>query len=197
MSRGTKFPIGRVEPPRAEAANGSELAGISKPKSGRRPIGSSLFPDKLLILLIPTAFFFYRSSRPVVRLRVDMPARFVDPSASADSRQQTEERRLALAYWNCGVTIIQWEYAYGSPLPSKPPLEFRIGGSTSATPGTARGKVNTPDGRTRYWNRFRELWVSPEAWKSSREWSTAWLTDPVYKFADRSETYFKNLWKVE
>jgi len=179
--------------------NGTDdsLKGLRKPDSGRQALGGSRRLDKLLILVVPTAFFLYLSSRPVFRLRVEMPSRFVDLApSSASPRQREEERQVALDYWNCAVTMIQWKYAYGSPLPLDPPDEFRVYARLGDTARPARGKDQALDARVRYWKRLRQLWVSPDTWKTSREWSMAWLTDPIYRLIDGFDTYFKDWWRA-
>lgn len=172
------------------------LRGLGNPSSDRRRLAGRRGADKLLILLLPTAFFFYESSRPIMRLKLDMPSRFIDFRNSAGVRQQAEEREVALEYWNCGVAIIQWKYPYGTPLPLDPPPELKAYGKSGEVLRPLRANDQGSDARVRYWKRFRQMWVSPDAWKTSREWSTSWLTDPLLRLIDRFDDYFRDVWRV-
>jgi hypothetical protein len=131
--------------------------------------------DRFLIMVVPVALFLYASTRPIVRLRTEMPLSFVDTAASATAKQRAAEERLARKYWSVAISVIQWRYTYGSPLPDTPPQEFRVYGESPS--------VSAPlsDSRLRYWHRLQQAWPSPEVWQKSREWSTQWLTDPVVR----------------
>ena len=144
--------------------------------------------DRFLLVAIPAGLFVYASTRPIVRLRADMPSQFVDAPASASAKHRAEEERTARAYWNCAVTLIQWKHSYGSPLPEMPPPEFRIDEKP-----VAPGMVS--DARLRYWHRLQSLWLSPEVWTASRGWSTQWLTEPIAQAAGGIEDYFGSLLK--
>lgn len=183
------------------------------------------------MVTVPVVLFVYASTRPIMRLRADMPSRFRDASKTAGVAQRLAEQRLAEAYWNCALTFIQWKYSYGSPLPDDPPDEFRIKVAMPAGPGPSNANApqgpdaglngaglagSDPDGveaaraaarlrrkrpppdpvedsRLRYWRRLQQLWVSPEAWQRSREWSTEWMTGPVTGAVEWSEDYVRNL----
>src|SRR5579885_2825198 len=82
--------------------------------------------DRYLMILIPTAFLLYATSHPVNRLRVEMPTQFVDAPAGASNARWGTEAEIAQAYWNVAVTVIQWQYGFGSSLPAEPPANFRI-----------------------------------------------------------------------
>ena len=161
--------------------------------------------DRFLILVAPIALFVYASTRPIARLRADMPSQFPDVPASATRKERAEEERRAQAYWNCALTFIQWRYTYGSPLPDDPPEEFRvgaqaatptegpIGADTAANHHKERSQDQLGAARIRYWRRLRQVWLTPDGWKTSREWSTQWLTGPVAEGVKWIENYFSDL----
>jgi hypothetical protein len=138
--------------------------------------------DRALILLIPAALFVYASARPHERLRAEMPQEFVDAKINADPARQEEEDRLAHEYWNCALNTIQWKYTYGSPLPNTPPAEFRANENQ-----TSKGNDESST-RLRYWRQLQRVWLLPTSWKTAREWSTRWLTDPI----SRTATWVEN-----
>ena len=179
----TSHPVTEIEP--------TSLAGGFKPKSsGPRSLLYNRAIDKILILLIPTALFMYASNRNVLRLRAVMPLQFID--ASVSPRQRASEERIAYEYWNCALKFVQWKYTYGSPLPAEPPEDFRIDDRSVDRPGAGAG----PASRLRYWRRLQQLWLSPDSWTASREWSTGWLTEPIMKVVDGLESYVSSLWKA-
>jgi hypothetical protein len=143
--------------------------------------------SRLVLLAVPTALFVYASSQPITRLRPDMPSNFVDPPRNASAQQRAREERVAQAYWDCAVTLMQWQYTYGSPLPNKPPDDFQVD-----TADAVSWQV-PPESRLRYWRRLQTLWNSPDAWTTWREWSTRWLTDPLSHGLEGIREYFRNL----
>jgi hypothetical protein len=144
--------------------------------------------DKLLVLAVPVAIFVYASTRPISRLKPEMPAEFVEAPRYATARQRTAEERIAQAYWNCAVSLIQWRYTYGSRLPDDPPPDaFQIGALDPT------GSSLRESSRLRYWRKLQKLWNSPDAWTTSREWSTHWLTDPVRNGIEDFREYFSDL----
>ena len=146
--------------------------------------------DRVLIVAVPVVLFVYASTRPILRLRADMPRDFVDTSAARAAQKRVEEHRIALAYWQCALTVIQWRHSYGSRLPPKPPADFRI-----LVPGAPPEAASAS--RLRYWERLRQFWVTPDSWKSSREWNTHWLTDPITDAGNSLAAYVSNLVKMK
>lgn len=146
--------------------------------------------DRLLLVLIPVAFFVYESTRPLMTLQADVPSRFMEASPGDDSSRRASKQRAAQAYWNCALTFVQWKYTYGAPLPEDPPDDFRIDAKTYGA--DAAGAAS----RLRYWNRLREVWLLPGSWRQSREWSTSWLTEPVVKAATGLSDFFKELFRA-
>jgi hypothetical protein len=140
---------------------------IPKPRRYRKPALGFV----VLSLVIVVAFL---SSRPVMRLRATAPPEFSDihPEWSADRRNV--EERLAGAYWQCAVQVLQWKYSYGSALPEAPPSEFQIDTASLIEP------IQIPaDHRMRYWRRLQRVWASPQAWRESYEWNLDWATNLV------------------
>jgi hypothetical protein len=141
--------------------------------------------SRLILLAVPTVLFAYASSRPVARLRPEMPASFVDPRRHANARQRAQEKRVAQAYWDCAVTLMQWQYTYGSPLPNEPPDDFQV------DTADAISWQAPPDSRLRYWRRLQKLWNSTDAWTTWREWSMRWLTEPISQGIEDIRAYFQ------
>jgi hypothetical protein len=143
--------------------------------------------SRILIPAIPAALFIYASTRPVTTLSPEMPAQFVDIPRHATARQRAAEKQIAQQYWNCAVELIRWQYTYGSPLPEKPPDDFQM------YPGNLVDARGRHDSRRRYWRRLRNLWNSPEAWVTSREWSKNWLTDLLSDAVEAIREYLSSL----
>jgi len=127
--------------------------------------------DRALLVLVPVALFVYESTRPMQRLKTEMPAEFAESSATG--KQKAAQTQLAGEYWNVVLAEIQWRYTYGSPLPDTPPDGFRL------LQRTAPGPEPLAASRFRYWHRLQQIWLKPESWETSREWSTQWLTEPI------------------
>ncbi len=143
--------------------------------------------DRLLIIAVPAALFVYASTRPVIRLSPDMPPGFAEVPPHASPQQRAAEEHIAQAYWNQAVTLIQWRYSYGSPLPVEPPDDFQIGAQSAGTAKTAR------DSQLRYWLRLRRFWDVPSTWTTSHEWNTHWLTDPISNGVEGIQEYVRDL----
>ena len=148
----------------------------------------------LVVISAAVIILSYYSLQPIARLKAEMPPEFVDAPPSATQKQVAAERRVAESYWNCAVTIIQWKYFYGSPLPEDPPEDFRINETTvqDRAPATishnSRGRSfdagPTSFARQRYWRRLQQLWTSPVAWSFSREWQFEWLPHGIRQAFD-------------
>jgi hypothetical protein len=178
-----------------EPANGR---AVRPPR--RRPLLYNRAIDKFLILLLPITWFAYYSWRPIYRLRADMPAQFVDLPAAASAAERAREQRLAQAYWNLARTAFRPRYAFGSPLPDEPPLDFKLGPSEgTAPPARTEAKVTraeASDSRLRYWRKLQQLWLEPYAWEAKREWSTAWFTGPFLRLYVNLQDYVSNRFKA-
>jgi hypothetical protein len=115
--------------------------------------------------------FIYFSTPSVMRLRTEPPADFCESGPDLSQESREAEERLASAYWASAANLVQWRYRYGESLPSNPPPEFAI------DPQTARESnlQDTPANRLRYWLKFRQIWLTPKAWRRSHQWDTSWV----------------------
>ncbi|MBZ5544961.1 MAG: hypothetical protein LAO07_14975 [Acidobacteriia bacterium] len=151
----------------------SEPARLGKPKKHRSKVSGGAVA--LVILLGLLAFLSYR---PVTRLRSDPPASFLEIRKEWDAKRREAEERVARAYWQQALQVIEVKYEYGTPLPTQPPAEFTIEkkGFPAGDPEASSAA------RARYWERLRVVWNSPQAWEKSYEWSTAWLGESLVSF---------------
>jgi hypothetical protein len=95
-----------------------------------------------------------------------------------DAQRRAVEERAARAYWEQALQVVQVKYEYGAPLPAEPPAEFSIE-KKGFPPGAHEA---SPATRIRYWERLRVVWISPQAWEKSYEWSTAWVGESLVAF---------------
>ncbi len=139
------------------------------------------------ILCIAMAFFFVeRSLQSKMRLRHYPHPEFIGLRPEWDARRREGEERLANAYWEYGVTTLEWTYPYPSSLPAEPPPEFSVEGK-----GYPRGGIETSRAtRLGYWEGLRKVWALPQTWEKKYEWSTRWLfgrnVGPTEPFAPRA-----------
>jgi hypothetical protein len=167
--------------------------------------------DKLLILMVPVAWFMYFSWRPVYQLRAEMPSRFVDASTSTPAGERLREQHLARAYWDLARTALRPRYTYGMALPDDPPPDFALDERTHATERAAATNVSVsgnqqrvsrgsrPDSsesRFRYWRKLQQVWLQPDSWESRREWSTAWFTGPFLRLYVNVQDYLSNRFRA-
>jgi hypothetical protein len=146
--------------------------------------------DKILIVAVPIAIFLIMSIQPTTRLQVEMPAEFVDATASQPGHRGASEKETARAFWDCAVDLIQYKYAYGSPLPLAPPPEFQV--DQDAFP-TVKPDAAT---RLRYWQRLQKVWVLPTVWEKGYEWSFRWFTDAASGIAGRISRLLRDLFRM-
>ncbi len=140
--------------------------------------------NKYLVVLVPAALLLYGTSHPVNRLRTDMPASFVDVPASVTQARRDTAAKVAQAYWNVAVNTIQWQYEFGSSLPADPPDNFQIDLKLFGA---------RPDSRSRYWARLRQVWSSPESWRTRLEWSSSRLTRPASQAEQWISDYLRDI----
>lgn len=159
-------------------------AGVAGPERVAVIVNRTI--DRWLILFIPLGIFVALSIRPVWRLRVDPPAEFLQPDPAWDARRRVTEEELALGYWKSAVGAVQWEYGFGTNLPSSPPEDFRIEESNPRTAGLERD----PATRARYWAKFQKVWLLPQTWERSYGWDTSWIGKSVYAIRDWFMTYW-------
>jgi hypothetical protein len=136
--------------------------------------------DRLLILVLPLALVAYLSTRPTYQLKDEPPAEFLRPQANWSADRQAAEEQLARAYWKCAVESIQWRYAYAQNLPSDPLPEFTV----RETDLRGLRTEDAATARVRYWQRLRQVWLRPHAWRTNYGWSFAWVTNLLTAFRD-------------
>ncbi|MCU1297118.1 MAG: hypothetical protein JWO91_1396 [Acidobacteriaceae bacterium] len=133
--------------------------------------------DVTVIVAFVVCVVIYASFRSELRLRPEMPLEFFNGSRIAPEKRASEEK-IAKAYWDCAVKQVQWKYGYAHRLPDEPPPEFLI---SSHEIGPA---ANDEAVRQRYWQRLREIWNVPSAWRTRYEWSSVSLRESLRSGGD-------------
>ncbi|HKS96936.1 MAG TPA: hypothetical protein VJV74_12510, partial [Terriglobia bacterium] len=128
----------------------------------------------LLLLLVPVGVVVYLSTRPVMRLRAEPPAGFVDSNPKWNAKRAASEDQVGRAYWDAAVQNVQPIYHYGTSLPTTPPVSFEVDPETLAASGI---KVDATAERAHYWQKLRELWDQPATWEQSFGWNTEWINN--------------------
>lgn len=121
-------------------------------------------------MFVVGAAFIYKSAHLGKELRTDPPPEFFEVDSRWSLQGREMEGRLARAYWECVVKVIQLRYAYGSSLPASPPPAFSL-----ATLGLSAGLQETPEVRTRFWEKLRKATNMPEVWQTTLHWNWSWL----------------------
>lgn len=119
----------------------------------------------ILVALIPTVLFIYLMNRPVMRLKAEPPADFVNAYPEWTAQHQDEAVKLGEAYWDWAALHLVRDYPDGTQLPEQPPVSFEVNGS-----GFPSG-VEADVARMRYWNKLRELWTNPQSWDKIEAWN--------------------------
>lgn len=129
--------------------------------------GASRGAQMLLILvaLIPTVLFIYLAAKPVMRLKPNAPADFVEASPDLAAAHTETAQKLAQAYWDWAAVHLAPDYPFGSQLPDQPPALFDAEG-----PGFPTG-VDADVARARYWQKLRQLWANPQSWQKVEAWN--------------------------
>lgn len=140
--------------------------------------------NKYLIVLLPAALLLYGTSHPVNRLRTDMPASFVDVPAHVTPARRAAAASVSQAHWNVAVNTTQWQYQFGSSLPVDPPESFQIDLKLFGA---------QPDSRSRYWAKLRQVWSSPEIWRTHLEWSSSRITRPASQVEQWISDYLRDV----
>lgn len=150
---------------------GGDIEGIGVRLKRSQQLGLG----KWLLVLLPLAVVFALCYRPVMRLKPQPPAGFVETRKELDAYRQAAEGRAARAYWQMAANILQWKYPFGTDLPAAPIAEFKLDekdfprGGIEAAPAT----------RQRYWAKLRAVWPLPQTWQRTYEWNPAWLTELI------------------
>lgn len=117
------------------------------------------------VALIPTLLFFYLMSRPLMRLKTEPPADFLNAYPEWTSQHQDVAQKLGEAYWDWAALHLTQSYPYGAELPQQPPVSFEVEGQ-----GFPSG-VDADVVRMRYWDKLRALWKDPKAWQKVDVWN--------------------------
>ncbi|MDE3180567.1 MAG: hypothetical protein KGM47_13020, partial [Acidobacteriota bacterium] len=119
----------------------------------------------VVVALIPTILFLYLMNRPVMRLKSEPPAEFLNAYPEWTSQHQDVATKMGEAYWDWAALHLARDYPFGSSLPEQPPPSFEVEG-----PGFPTG-VDADLARMRYWNKLRELWTNPQSWERVNTWN--------------------------
>ena len=140
-----------------------------KPRSlvPRLAMGTGLF----LAISVPV-LAVYLWPTPLMQLRAQPPAEFIDDSANWSSARRVREQEVARAYWQVAVAALQGKYPFGSELPIEPPSEFDAGKKYLPSAGAKAAS----DTRDHYWQKLRKLWVQRDSWEESSEWDAQWAS---------------------
>lgn len=124
-----------------------------------------------IVTIILAILFVYRSWQPVMGLRPDPPAEFLEARAGWTTAQRRAEEHLGQAYWEVAGKLSRGVFAFGDRLPDSPPAVFSV--DTKAY----RSAVETAaEARLRYWRNLQKVWNNPQSWQRTYEWHTDWLT---------------------
>lgn len=124
----------------------------------------------MVVVLVLGGVFLYESIHPVMRLRNNPPADFVQAAASREAPVRAHQENLARSYWSMAGDFVSGKYTYGEALPANPPADFTLaGGEDSAT-------------RALYWQRLRTLWSDQSVWATSYEFNTDWMGTTLESF---------------
>ena len=144
-----------------------------KPRVDRRDLWTGILSGlKLgmaLGVVVPVAFTIYLFTSPVIRLRANPPAAFLDESTGQTAKQQAVESQTAQAYWAVAVNDIETRYGFGSALPADPPDSFKVEEKSPS------GVVRVDEAaRDRYWEKLREVWSEPDSWERTSNEGVTW-----------------------
>lgn len=143
----------------------------------------------LLLILLPLAVVFALCYRPVMRLKPQPPAGFVDVQQGWDATRQATEDRAAQAYWQLAVNLLQWRFPFGTELPADPIAEFRL-----AEKDFPRSTIAAaPATRIRYWNKVRATWPLSSSWSETYVWNTDWLKESLSSFMEAILRFTDNI----
>jgi len=130
-------------------------------------MGTGLF----LAISVPV-LAVYLWPTPLMQLRAQPPAEFIDDSANWSSARRVREQEVARAYWQVAVAALQGKYPFGSELPIEPPSEFDAGKKYLPSAGAKAAS----DTRDHYWEKLRKIWVQRDSWEENSEWDAQWAS---------------------
>jgi hypothetical protein len=128
-----------------------------------------------LVTIILAGSFIYKSVDRVMVLRPEPPAEYLDVQSDWTAKQRQSEERLARGYWETARSISRASRHFGDRLPDDPPGEFSVDAKSYPSvlePASAA--------RARYWRNLDKVWNNPNAWETTYEWHTGWLTGLSY-----------------
>ncbi len=128
-----------------------------------------------VVAVVAAGAFVYKSVAPVMVLRAEPPAEFLDVKSNWTAKQREAEGRLGRAYWETARTFSRTMHPYGDRLPDDPIGVFSV--DAKDYPSLVEP---APAARARYWNNLHKVWNNPEAWETKYEWHTGWLTGSSY-----------------
>jgi hypothetical protein len=128
-------------------------------------------------------------TRPVMRLRPEPPSDFFEESRQKDAKHRAAEERVAKAYWNCALQVVQGKYLYGEVLPESPLSDFNIKGKEFKHDSIEAGSAT----RAHYWQKFRQAWSERESWQESRELNIDLVHDNLIAIQQASIRFADNL----
>ena len=152
---------------------------------GKRPrrrgdVLETVLVGGLFLAIAATLLGVYLSTAPVMQLRAEAPAEFIDQSPNWSAKRRVREAELAQAYWKVAVVSLQGKYPFGSELPADPPTEFQVDNKYASTDGAKAFS----EARAHYWEKLRQSWVQRQYWVDRYEGNTGWA-DRVWQIWDR------------
>jgi hypothetical protein len=152
----------------------SDLYGVEPARRQRERRGNS----GLVIVLALAGVFFYESVHPVLRLRSNPPADFVQAAANRKASVRAQQESVARSYWSLAADFVSGKYSYGDALPVNPPADFTLAsGEDYAT-------------RALYWQRLRDLWSEQSAWATSYEFNADWISTSLESLREYAKDHF-------
>ena len=142
-----------------------------------------------LLVLVPVGAVFGLCYRPVLRLKPEPPAQFVEMHKEWDATRQAAEDRAAQGYWQLALNIVQWKFAFGTELPVEPIAEFRLDEKDFPRSGIAAA----PATRAHYWKKLRETWPLPQYWSRTYVWNPGWLPESLSDFMDAVSRFVRGI----
>jgi hypothetical protein len=138
----------------------------------------------LFLVIVASRLGVSLSKVPVMQLRPEAPADFIDQSPNWSAKRRVREIELAQAYWREAAAGLQERYPFGSELPAEPPVEFQI--ETKYIPaGSAKA---FSEARAHYWEKLRRSWVQRESWVERDDGNMQW-TDRLRHIWDQLHSH--------
>jgi hypothetical protein len=158
---------------------------LASSERGKRPrkrgdVVAAVLVGGLFVAIAAAFLGVYLWTNPVMQLRAEPPAEFIDQSPNWSAKRRVREAELAQAYWNVAVVSLQKKYPFGSELPVAPPTEFQVDNKYTSTDGAKA----TSEARAHYWERLRQSWGQRQSWAERYEGTGGWA-DRVWEIWDQ------------